>query len=214
MGGQLRHKAVIQVNRKKIMKKSSISDYIQIAITILIAGTLILTLINVVNQNNFNKNTLRPWILPEMSGQLIIGKTNVEKTIFLSNPGYSPAIDVYMYSLLNNSKEFPIDTIKYKIRGFEKFKKAIIFPNQKKRKYTMPTRFTIQDNNLPENNSMNQIRDFLLKDEVYLHLYVIYMSPDKQKYYLKETFRMKYVKNIENGIFVDWIYIWSSIEKL
>ena len=197
-----------------MMKKPETIDWIKISVAILILITLIITLINVSNQSHFNKNTLRPWIVPEISGQISIEKGNIYSSIYLSNTGYSPAINVYAYNLLNKNKEFPNDTIKFKIKGYEECKKAIIFPNQEKRKYTNPTKLSIKDIYIAENDSLNQIRNLLLKEDVFMHLYIIYQSPDNKTYYISETFKMKYKKDTDYGIFVDWTYIWSSLDKL
>ena len=45
-------------------------------------------------------------------------------------------------------------------------------------------------------------------------MYLIYESEDGGKYYLKESFKLKYLKETQDGIFVDWIFVWSSLESL
>lgn len=140
-----------------------------------------MTSFNIYNQYNFNKNTLRPWLVPEMSNNLKIEKTHMEFMTAISNRGYSPAIDAYLFNDLNKSKQFPKDTFKNQLRKRGKYNKSIIFPNQKKVEAIDSLKFTSPGVDLPKDIVISKIRDFLLKDEVYLHLYLEYMSSDKHK---------------------------------
>ncbi|NQT78745.1 MAG: hypothetical protein HQ565_13620 [Bacteroidetes bacterium] len=201
-------------DEKTRFKKLSISDIIQIAIAFFILITLILNLLSINEQKNYNENTLRPWIKPEPPFQILVEKNLITHPIFISNTGYSPAIDVYVYGTLSKSKEFPIDLIKSKIKGIEDFKKAIIFPSQKLDKVTNTTKLIIPIDFKFEGDTINKILDDIQKDLSYLHIYLTYKSPDNKFYYLKETFFMKEIKKTEEGIFVDWSYVWNSLEKL
>lgn len=196
------------------LKKPSLSDRIQVGIVILIALTLIVTTISVIDQVNYNKTILRPWVVPELSGKVVITKDKVYNYVFMSNIGETPAINLYTYGTVNNSKDFPVDTIKKKMQGFEFFKKAVLFPNQKQIKADLPTDYNLQNINRDEEHSLDVVRDLILNKDIYFHMYLIYESEDGGKYYLKESFKLKYLKETQDGIFVDWIFIWSSLESL
>ena len=192
------------------MERFKTNDWIQSSIGLLIAITLIVSAISVREQIKFNENTLRPWIAPEISGQLVFEKSGVSYSIYLSNVGYSPALDVYMYSTLFSEKEFPVDTIRQKIQDFEKFKKGIIFPNQRRVKYN---NYSNLDRNV-DSLSIKQLCELILEKDTYLHIYLIYLSSDNQTYYLRESFQMKYLEDTENGMKVDWIFLGNSLEKI
>lgn len=199
---------------KKRIKNITSSEWIQISIAFVITLTLIATSINVNEQIKFNESMMRPWIAPSISGDVFITDSNLRYKIILSNPGHSPALDIYLYSRLDTNKEFPVEIIKEEIGDVEKYSKAIVFPDQNKLMYDYSVSANFQVDQVEYFRSADLIINTLLNDKFYVHLYVIYKSPEERTYYLKETFQMKYLKDVDNGILVDWSYIWNSTEKL
>ena len=193
-------------------------DKIQLVIAIsMICSVLVMLLSviallwNVCEQKKYYENDTRPWAYPELTGNVTITETEnkIDTHGYLHNDGRTPAKEFYIYSTLTKNKDYPTELIKNKTKGFEGYKKAIIFPNQKPAKFTNPTFYELTTNNL-DNNIIN----ILTLTDVYLHIYTTYLSENDKRYYLKQTFQMIYIKDIKNGLFVDWNYISSDTKPL
>jgi hypothetical protein len=197
----------------KNIKKLSMSNWIQCSISFFILGTLIFTTINVCDQLNFNKKSLRPWIFPELTEEVLITQEKISNIVSLSNIGKTPALNIYLDGFLAQYMEFPKDTIKKRISNFEFIPKAIIFPNEQK--------INIEVITIPEIVNIKQKREIpidsirnLLKEKTYLHFYLTYESESGTKYYLRETNELIYKNDTKEGIKVGWKFIKSSLEPL
>jgi hypothetical protein len=159
------------------------SDWIQGSISLFILITLIFTTISVWNQLDFNKKSLRPWIFPKLNEEVFIDQEKIVNTISCSNLGETPALNIYLYGFLSQSKEFPKDTIKKRISSFEFIPKAIIFPKEQKVDTKIITRPKILNNKQKRKIPIDAIRNHL-KEQTYLHFYLTYESEDGTKYFL------------------------------
>ena len=119
-------------NKWSIIKTISISDFIQIFISLVLLGTLIFTFRSVYQQNKFNRNALRPWIYiePAMTLEILYPYDTVRINYTLKNIGKTPGYNLEVATTYTHTEDFPIEELKAFKGREEPFSKAYIFPNQ------------------------------------------------------------------------------------
>lgn len=194
-------------NRWTIIKTISISDFIQIFISLVLLGTLIFTFRSIYQQYKFNRNALRPWIYvePAMTLEILYPYGSVRIMYTLKNIGKTPGYHLEVTTTYTHTEDFPIEKLRAFKEREEPFSKAYIFPNQELKGYS-PLKKKV--------TSKDDLMEFLVDEDVYLHCYLTYLDFDKNEYFFRITFSISNVLETIEGYSIFCVVVDASETRI
>lgn len=204
----------------RVLKKQAItpSDVIQILICICILATCIFTGINIKQQDEFQRNTLRPWVYCKIDtvrgAQPIEISENgdIRFNHFFMNIGTTPAYNLRSYSVLDPSPEFPVDYFKQQINESTNPRRIFLFPSQKEL-FISPILICHADTYISDTieiRSKDVIIELFKRFNMHAHIYLEYYDSSKNKYALRSTFYAKFLEEPDGSISIQFFTTYNS----
>lgn len=183
----------------------------QFIIAVLILVTVYVAYRNILQQGEFNRNSLRPWVYVKELRQPQAKQTNADTVCVmfdysLKNVGKTPALNVRAFSIFSiYGKKFPEDILKKKI--VESKMLGIIFPDQ----LLFPTSNTIFRKPITMDTILKKITD----DSAYVHIYVEYSNNSGELMACRYRFFVKFREILDEKTFsFDWVLDSTSVEPI
>lgn len=185
-------------NEKRIIV-SMISNIIQFSIFVGIFATCILTLCSIRQQENFYRDSKRPWITFYPDSNIILFEGKIDIQLFLKNIGYTPANIsrfVYFCAIDNNFTKENVDSSgSYSIfHGDARYKRIYLeVPSFKERILSKDSFQTLLEN-----------------EKIFMHFYVDYEDLSKKKYSYYAVYLLDYIGRFPEGFKCEWKLYYTS----
>lgn len=215
----------------KILGQQWISIIVQIGVVVCLLITIIITCKNVIQQGEFNRNSLRPWIYAKMdtlSPMFIDHDGFMRFKLNLINIGSTPACSIRHYTVLNFDSSFPEYAIKEEIAKRKSPRCCFIFPDQEIR--VISSQMTASRDSFDIKlispaivetvfvksetlQTQQEIWDALIENDFHVHSYLEYLDANDNIYALRTTFFMKCESPDDSLIEIE-VYSTYNSEKL
>ncbi len=190
-------------------EKLTPSDIIQILIFCGILITCILTGLNIRQQGEFNKNTLRPWVYDELKSFIKLKGEYIHCEYVTRCIGNTPAYNVNGYGMIDDRRFYSEDEILYAIQRWDVSDKTpdIMHPNE--------TLYGTDSNTMIIEGSIKDTLINLIKNnQLYRHSYIEYGDISHNKYGLQRTWQFRYSRDSNYKFYGTWVMIFTSPHRI
>jgi hypothetical protein len=177
-----------------------------------IIAAFVLTLINIKQQGEFNRNLLRPFVSYEIENRLVVIDDYILTNYLIENSGRTPAYNVKTYSIFSLNKDFPLNEIKEIVSNDTTLYGVTITKGQNISKEIKSLVYGYDGEQIKHKKIIKKLKF----ERVFYHNYIRYEDNSENEYYLRSTNKqIFYEYNKDKKVFISkWIMIEASEEPL